>query len=195
MPGLVLVTAPTEEPITLAEARAFLRLPADATGDSSLQAEENSLVNRLIAAARRQGETVSERSFVTTTWRLKLNAFPASGEPIRLPRPPLISVSSITYIAVDGTSTTLTSTLYSAITSGEVGEVWEAYGESWPSTRDQQDAVTVNYTAGYGAQSALPEDLKVAVGEVVRHWYERGESGDMPAGALRIFRNYWPGEY
>ena len=94
---LTLTTPPATEPITLAEAN--LHLKVDTTDDDSL-------ITRLIAAARARAEWHTGRAFITQTWTLHLDAWPACGI-IELPLPPLQSVTSIVTTARDDSATTL----------------------------------------------------------------------------------------
>src|SRR5262245_1528310 len=82
--GLVLVTPPAVEPLTLGEVKVHLRV--DHTAD-----DED--ISDLITAARELCEEQSGRSLATQTWRLELDRFPAWS--FRLLRGPLQSVTSI----------------------------------------------------------------------------------------------------
>jgi hypothetical protein len=42
---------------------------------------------------------------------------------------------------------------------------------SWPTTRDQINAVIVTFVAGYGAASAVPQYAKTAVKHLIGLWY------------------------
>jgi hypothetical protein len=76
-----LIAPPGEEPVTLAEAKAFCRIDGD---------DEDALVSALIAAARLQVESLSGRALLTQTWRLTL-ACP-KGLVIPLPVVPVIAL-------------------------------------------------------------------------------------------------------
>src|SRR5690242_18760477 len=58
-----LIAGPGEEPVSLAEAKAFARI------DGS---DEDALVGALIAAARLHVESLTGRALITQTWRLVL---------------------------------------------------------------------------------------------------------------------------
>lgn len=152
--GLLQNTAPATEPVTLAEAKSHLRV--DVTDDDTL-------ITELIKAARQIVESNTGRSLITQTWRLTLDAFPRNNEAIQLEKPPLVSVQSVTYVDTNGTTQTLATSDYIVDTSHIQGEVALAYDKTWPETRPQRNAVLVNYTAGYGAASAVPEVLKAAI--------------------------------
>lgn len=144
--------APASEPVSLAEAKAALRL--DGTADDSL-------VGGLITAARESAENYTGRAFVTQTWRMVLPSFPCGTDRrIYLPKPPVQSVTSVTYVDSDGVTQALSPASYTFVDDGHCPYIVEAYGETWPSARAQDDAVTVTFVAGY---SAVPEAIKTAI--------------------------------
>lgn len=161
--ALKLVTGPTSEPVTDAEALAHCRIDHH---------DDDLLVRRLITAARRRVETTLRRSLLATTWRLSLGEFPCDA--IVLPRPPAQSVSSIAYIDSAGASQTLAS--YQLDSDSEPAGIHPAYGEVWPSTRCQPNAVQVTFVAGYASAAAVPQTIKLAILMLVGHWYEHRES-------------------
>lgn len=94
---------------------------------------------------------------MTQTWDLVLDAFPA-GE-IRLPLPPLQSVTSVTYTDTDGASQTLDAGQYTVDTANaRIVPV-----SSWPSTKAVPAAVVIRYVCGYGAAAAVPASIKAAI--------------------------------
>lgn len=147
--GLKLITAPATEPLTLAEAKLHLRVDAS---------DEDSYITALIQAAREFAEHITERAFVTQTWELALDAFPAAE--LKLPKPPLASIVSIKYDDTAGTEQTIGSSFYVADLYSTPGWVLPAYATSWPATRDQANAVRVRYSCGYGAAAAVPQGIK-----------------------------------
>lgn len=172
--GLTLVTPPATEPLTLSEAKSHGIIQT---------AADDAFVTSLIQAARECCERVTERALITQTWKLVLDRFPrniyGSDAPMRLPRPPLASVTSITYVDTDGTTQTWASSNYLVDTDSEPGRVAPAVNAAWPVSRAQQGAVTVTYVAGYGAASAVPEEIKQRLRNYVAYCYEhRGENLD-----------------
>ncbi len=168
--GLVLVTAPGVEPVSLAEAKSHLRV--DTTDDDAL-------ITALITAAREQVENDTRRALVTQTWDYVLDAFP-SGSEIVLPLPPLQSVTSITYRDKDGNSSTFDASNYVVDTAGMFGRVVLKSGVTWPSvTLYPAGAVTVRFVAGYGDAGAVPQSLKQAILLLVGHLYENREAAIM----------------
>lgn len=151
--GLTQTVSPTIEPVTRAEAKAWARIDGN---------EQDAIIDDLIAAARLRVENdLGGKQLINATWALTLDRFPPS---IKLPRPPLGSVTSIQYIDTAGATQTLATSVYKVITDGVFGVIVEAYGQTWPSTRDEKNAVTVTYVAGYGATAAdVPESLRSAI--------------------------------
>jgi uncharacterized phiE125 gp8 family phage protein len=165
--GVVLVTPPAVEPVSLAELKLHLRVEQD-------QAAEDDLITSLGKAAREYAEKHTRRSFITTTWRKKFGRF---CNRMVLDNPPLIAVSTITYVDDAGDSQTLSASLYQVVSSEEPGFVCPAYAVTWPTTRNIPEAVTVNYTAGYGATAAsVPEGIKAAIKLIVGNLYENREA-------------------
>lgn len=165
--GLSLYTA-SAEPLGVDEAKAHLRVAADVT-------DEDAHIQSLVRAARELIEKHTGKALLTQTWELRLDAFPACGE-IRLPRPPLASVSSITYVDTAGSSQTWSSAEYQVDIYEEPGRIRPAYGYNWPSTRSQMNAVTVRYVAGYAtAGDARLEPYRAAIKILVAEMYESRE--------------------
>jgi uncharacterized phiE125 gp8 family phage protein len=184
--NLVTVTPPVEEPVSLALAKSHLRLT---------YTSQDALVSGLISAAREYCEKEVQRAFVTRTYELRLNRFPVTlpfaylpyfsleRMPnqtygiIRLPKPPLVSVDSISYVDNNGDVQPLDPTLYQVDAGGVLqGTVAPAYGLVWPQSRYMLDSVRVQYTAGYGAASDVPASIIQAMLLLIGSWYRNRES-------------------
>lgn len=162
------ITTPTE-PITLAEAKLHLRVDDTA---------EDSLITAMISAARETCEDRTEGTVPVTGWRLTLDTFP---DAIKLPRPPIASVESVKYIDTAGVQQTLSPMDYVVDTVSSPGYIVPAFGKAWPATRDQINAVTVEYTAGSAAAPhALKAWMLLAIGEMFTN---REASAERPAVA------------
>ena len=200
MYGLSLVTPAATEPVTLDEVRRQLALGDNTTHDAMLLT--------YIAAARDYVERYTNRQLVTATWDLQIDWFPLGLEPIYLPRGPLQSVTSITYLAAaDGASTTWSSANYRVLTSTDPGKIVPAFSVAYPASRWIAGAVTIRFVAGYGAASAVPAQLKQAILLLVTNLFEsRGgemfdsdavkfllESYRMPDDFLKYERDPTPG--
>lgn len=193
-----MVSGPAVEPLSLAEAKKQVEV-ADAIADHDAH------LASLVRAARETSETYCKRAWHTQTWRLALDRFP--DWTILVPRPPLISVSSITYIDDDGVQQTLAAGLYRVAVKGRPGRITPAYNEVWPVTRAVSEAVVITYVAGYGANPGdEPSRVKQAVALTVGNWFANREgvvtgtiSSELPQSAkwlldsLRV--GVAPGEY
>lgn len=165
MAGLVLVTAPTAQVVTVEELRLHTR---------SENASEEDALGVLIDAATGQAEAFCRRRFVTQTWRATFDRFCSRG--LVLPHPPLVSVTSVKYLDTAGTEQTLSASLYDAKTGAAPGRVVPAYGTSWPIARSEEDAVRVQYVCGYGAAAAVPAAIRQAVLIIAGTLYMNRES-------------------
>lgn len=160
-------TTPSSEPVTAAEVRAYLRI--------AHTSEDSTLTNFLIPAARSAIEASSRRCIAPCTLTLKLDRFPAGIDPIKIPRPPLRSITSITYVDGDGDTQTLSSSAYSVDVASEPGLVFLVYGGAWPSTRYIDNAVMVTAAAGWTDSTSMPSGLRIAVMQVVGMLWEKRE--------------------
>lgn len=171
----VLKTAPAAEPLTLAEAKAHLRVT---------NSSEDTYITTLITAARRRVEELTGRALITQTWYLYADEWP-SDDRFRLPKAPLASVTSVKYKGTSGSETTWTASgNYIVDVNPTPGEVVLAYGAAWPSSSlYPASPITVEYVAGYGASgSSVPEELRQAMLLLIAHWYEFREP--VVAGAI-----------
>lgn len=161
--GLTVVTPPTAEPVSLAEAKAHCRIYGT---------EEDGLLAGYLMAARAYAETYLGRALATQTLQLAIDGgWPC--DRIVLPRPPLQSVSSITYSDTSGATQTLAADQYRVDTTAHQGFIERAYGVTWPAVRDQARTIVVTYVAGY---TQIPEPIRTAILLMVGHFYENREA-------------------
>jgi len=180
-------TAPSEEPVTLQEAKDQLNLETD---------EDDDLLTTAISAARGYAEAFCARGIVTQTVEFKLDRFPSRGsgayafhscgflacEPCRacqlfidLPFGALAETPnlSVKYINEAGSETTLAVTTdYTIDALSLPPRVHLAYGKSWPTARAQWDAVTVQYDVGAEPED-VPAGFKQAILLLVASMYEQ----------------------
>lgn len=199
--ALRVVTPATTYPVTLADAKAHLRIESDMTDDDGL-------IDGLIAAATAFCENVTQRRFCTQTLEWVRNYWP---DKIRFPVAPVQSVASITYTACDGTSQVLDPSLYIVRTSGQTKEIIAAatyfYGLGdiafapgplipwpWPLLGPSSEPIVIRFTAGYGSGDAgnadqddekdatdedvdpVPAGVKHAIKLLVGLWYDSREA-------------------
>ena len=163
MPALKTYAAPTVEPLTVDQVMEPLRLD-----------EYETMLPLLIASARASAEAATSLALMTQTLDLYLDAFPCAE--IVLPRSPLQSVTSITYTDTDGATQTLAASEYQVDTASAPPRIAPAYGKSWPSTRQQLNAVQVRFVCGHTAAASVPADIKAWMLLSIGAAYEHRES-------------------
>lgn len=126
---------------------------------------EDTYITDLITAAREYAEGVLNKALGSQKWILLLDDFPYQ-DYIKLPYPPLQSVTSVTYIDSTGVSATMSaseSNGYIVDTKSEPARLFLAYGNTWPSfTAYPYNAVQILYTCGY-TSATVPKRIKDAV--------------------------------
>ena len=141
----------------------------DNVADSSLGAGAPSsnttadpMLGIFIASARAVAEQELRRYLITQTLDAYFDGFPTGedADDFEILLPPLQSVTSITYVDIDGATQTLASDQYLVDARSQPARIAPAYGCFWPCTRMQRNAVTVRFVAGYGAASAVPKCVK-----------------------------------
>lgn len=166
-----LVTAPAEEPLSVQDV-------VDQCQLGELHDDQRRLVARYITGARQLLEQRLRRQFVTATWKLYLDGFPAE---IRFDdKLPVKTITHIKYYDANGTLTTLTpaATYYQTdlASEGRPARIIPAYGTSWPSVRsDTLNAVEIQFTAGYGTAASVPATLINGMLLLVANWYANRE--------------------
>jgi uncharacterized phiE125 gp8 family phage protein len=159
-------TAPTVEPVTLAEAKAHLRVDT---------ATDDSYIATLITAAREWVEEYLDRALVHQQYVMRLDSFPYEFE---LPRPPMATSGTatavvVTYTLGDDSTATLSSTQYRVDRNATPGVVRQLRAGTWPGNLDDQNAVTVTWWAGYGASgTSVPAAIRHAILMLVGFWYD-----------------------
>lgn len=137
---------------------------------------EDAFLETLIKAATAHAEQVTWRKFVDQTWRLYLDRWPMSSEPIYLPYGRVSEVSLFRWLddaAVD--HDLISGTDYNAALFGSFPRLQPVDG--WPSgTLFDVESIRVEFTCGYGAAADVPADLKHAVLMLAAHWYENRET-------------------
>jgi uncharacterized phiE125 gp8 family phage protein len=164
-------------------------------------ATDDNLIDSYIRAATAMIEARTNRCFVTQTRKCVLNGLTDSryvhGDKIYPARSPIKSVTSITYVnSSAGTTSTMPSSDYVVSTYERPGCISLAYNASWPSVRSQPNNVTVTYVAGHSTiSSGVPHNVKLAIQQVVAHWYRNREShldqsmSELPFGVAALLES------
>lgn len=167
------MTPPAAEPLELDEVKNYLRVDLD---------DDDALIQGLIIAAREHAEWWTRRALITQGLRLELDQLPSTG--IELPRPPLQEVSNVYYIDRDGVQQPMAEGVdYYLDASAEPARLVFPSDKPLPETAKRPGAVVVEYTAGYGDASKVPQRIKQAMLLLVSTWYENREPM-MPGGNM-----------
>lgn len=185
----VVTIPPTTEPVTLDQAKAYLRVDWD---------DDDADISDMISQARDWLELKLGRAFVTQTIRatlglVDLTIAPLSGVigtnalsyAIELPQPPLQSVSLVEMeTQVDQWTSLVVTDDYLIDYDGAIGRVFLASSalEKWAVSLNypgSKPRIRVTYTAGYGSTAAsVPYAIRANLKNIIAWLYEnRGNSG------------------
>jgi uncharacterized phiE125 gp8 family phage protein len=182
----MLIGAPAIEPVSLAEAKTWLREDG---------ADEDQLIQALIVSARLTLEAYTRRFFVTQSWRLVFDAWPESlrtTSALSIPFAPFQSVSAIRFFDANHNPQIVPAASYRAPAANDGGRV--IFASAPPPPGRNADGVEIDFVAGYGAlASQTPEPLRRAILALVAHWREnRGDETDgaLPKAAVQLAAPY-----
>jgi uncharacterized phiE125 gp8 family phage protein len=195
--SLVLNTAPATQIVSTADMKTYLQVD-DATDDTE--------ITEAIVASRQAIENYTGRSLINTVWNLWLDGWPrdksAENPPegvfnlpidafdkklrfIKIPRAPLVSITSIKYYDTADAVATFSSGSYFVDTKSTPGRVCLNNGANWPTTLLRPcNGIDVKFTCGYGtATTDIPDAILLAVKQMVKFnyrvmtgGYEEGET-------------------
>jgi uncharacterized phiE125 gp8 family phage protein len=161
--GLLQSTPPGGEPITLTEAKLWLRVT---------NTKEDALIGALISAARASVESFTGLQVNTAVWEVTYDHFPTvGGSPgagsyvterwgtFELPKNPVISVDDISYIDDTNVVTMLPTADYIVDTRSKPSRITPAHSKFWPATLPVINSVTITMTCGYGAFDDSPNPV------------------------------------
>ena len=162
---LSLVTATSGQVLTLQSLKDHIKVTTD---------DEDQLLREYLDTATRLCEELIDghRQFLAATYDVPVECFWEGL--LRLPRPPLASVTHLKYYDTNGTQQTLASTYYTVRTPWrQPGTIERAPNQVWPSVEtDRNYPITIRIVTGYGAMTAVPPEAKQAVKMVATRLYE-----------------------
>lgn len=191
------LTNPAEEPVSLADVKAHLRVTSSS---------DDTWLTAAIKAARLACEDYTHTVFVRRTFRQTTDGYwgrqrsddwwdgvremaitELTPREIELLRPPLVSVQSVTVFDDSDQPTVVASTSYYVDTVDQLqyGRVVLRRGQVWPVVLRVTNGFQIDFTAGFSADAnGVPADIKSALLMVVAWLYEnRGDCGCDTAGA------------
>ena len=166
-----LITPPTVEPVTLAEAKAHMRVS---------HAEEDQLISTLISTARRIVEARSGLVLLQQVWTSYLDDWPEAGL-VELPFAPVMSVNMVAVFGEDDVEASIDPAHYYADTASRPPRLMLRGSRVWAKPGRIANGIAITVTAGFGsAASSVPEPLRQAVLILVAHWFEHRGAADPP---------------
>lgn len=196
MTNLRIVTPATVEPVTLAAAKAHLKIDYDANDESPPVAfPDDALIEALIVTARTHAETYLSRALVDTVYEWRIDQFEGSC-PLPFPLAPVRSLDAITYLDDDGVTQTLAASVYRFDDHPTLPAIWIAYGQTWPTTRWQSDGIRITFTAGpditASPPAAIPEPIRQGMLLLIGHLNRNRDAVDqLVDGMPTAVRNLW----
>ena len=167
-PRTVVTVAPAVEPWLAADAEVLSALKLDSSDDAAL-------VTLYLAAARRHFEKLTGLALINQTLKTTWDTTP-TGTTLDLPRSPLGSITSATYLDSTGAIATFASASYSAVNAGVAncsGRLALKPDYDWPDLGDYAGAFSATYVAGFGAAATdIPEDIRIALLMLAAWYYE-----------------------
>ena len=167
---MYLLTAPTTEPVTLAEAKLAARIDSDAF---------DAMVPGLITAARQMAEQETGRLFITQTWRTELVDWPAAAYVL-----PVHQATAATITYWNGAA--WASLAGAAFVFGDLANgtaLAPATGSSWPTLGDKPvgSRVRIDLTAGDEDATAVSGCVKLYIKALVSVWINNPDAAQRGA--------------
>jgi uncharacterized phiE125 gp8 family phage protein len=179
----ILTSPPAVEPISLAEAKAHLRVSETA---------EDGLIGTLIVSARRHVEAATGLGLISQGWSVFLDRFP-DGPELALPLWPLIAVGDVKVFGEDDVASIVDPSHYFTDKVARPARLVLRFSRIWPRPGRVANGIEVQVTVGFGAAAAdVPAPLREAILKLLAHWFERrgDETGDVPLGLEALLQPY-----
>ena len=158
---LVLKTGPATTAISLAEAKAFLRVDSDYDDDDSY-------ITSLIGVATNVVEQFTRRRLITQTYNIYYDEFPPYMD---LQVGNVASVTHVKYYNTDNTLQTLDTSEYDVDIRVKPGRIYQAEDGNFPDTYERANSVEVEFVVG-SAASDVEDAIKQAMYIVIGRYYE-----------------------
>jgi uncharacterized phiE125 gp8 family phage protein len=156
----VLLTAPAVEPLSLDEAKAFLRVE---------HSDDGEVIAALIAGARIHVESQTRRALITQSWRLSADGWPPDGRLPVLPAP-LQALTAARVYDFEGLAHDVD---VQAFVLDRGASLLAFAPWALPAPGRVAAGIELDVTVGYGdAAVDVPEALRQAIRMLVAHWYD-----------------------
>lgn len=180
----ILTTPPAAEPVSLAEAKAHLRI---GNGD------EDEMIGRLIVAARRHVEVQAGLALISQVWSQFRDDWPDTGV-AELPLAPLLSVDEVKTYGEDDVAASIDPAHYYADRISHPPRLLLRGSRVWARPGRIGNGIEIVFAAGFGPVAAdVPAELRQAILDLVAHWYaQRGDDREtgLPLTVMTVIERF-----
>lgn len=189
-----IITSATTEPVSLAEARAHLRIEPFGSPEAH---PDDAYVSALISVAREWCEQYTGRALASQTIEMALDDFPEDA--IELPLTPVTSITSVKYIDEEGIEQTLSSTYYGLDDYSKPNWLLLKSGFNWPDTNGGANNIKIRMVVG-NTSANIPKPIYAAMLLIIGNLYEnrtedqigtsRTTFNSLPLGVFNLLQPY-----
>lgn len=177
---LKIITPPAAEPVSLAEAKTYLRVDHDA---------EDALIGAFVTAARQRVEALTGRVLISTR-QVEVRDGWAMSSQHALPAGPVSEIHEIRLLTADGAAEAVAPADWYADLKSDPARLVSLKG-IWPRVRREAGGVEIEFTAGYGdAAEDVPAPLRQAVRALTAEAYEGRGAEAMPLSVQALIAPY-----
>lgn len=144
-----LITAPTQEPLTMEQVKQWLNVQFD---------DHDALIQRLLKSGRQECEKFTGLALFPQVWDVFFDEFPTDGGPLKIYPAPVLDVEGIFYGAGGDELAAATYVLDAATRPTRIAL---ANGASWPNVTKAANTVRVRVRSGLVDPEASPETGEV----------------------------------
>lgn len=179
----VLTLPPAVEPVSLAEAKAHLRVT---------HAEEDPQIARLVTAARKTVERRTGLALIAQGWSAFADDWPGEGT-FHLPLWPVTEIAALKVHGGEEEAQEIDPAHYFCDLLSRPARLVLRPWRVWQKPGRIAKGIEIAVTAGFGASAGtVPEDLREAVLKTLAHWYEwRGDEAPRSLATISALLQPW----
>lgn len=175
--SLVMMSGPALEPVSLAEAKAHLRVDGTA---------EDALIQSLAITSRLHIEAALGLALITQSWSYCLDRWPKAGR-LQLPLRPVSAVSQIRIWEAEGGSESLSPSAFFLDGYGAPPRLVATESSVLREPGRSINGIEIVFTAGFGpTPDTVPATIRHALLLLIAHWYENREPIEIGAGVNAV---------